>query len=100
MTRVVERASKSRRDQAAPPGFSSRRGIIGVLIFDADRLATSSGDLQSEAAVVILMPDRRIGFGADLTHEPLSDERRRDLRCRRGIQVGGSRCESIVLSCG
>jgi hypothetical protein len=47
---------------------------LGVI--DSDRFATGLGNLQGKAAAVILIPSRRIGFGADLANETLveSDE--------------------------
>jgi hypothetical protein len=48
---------------------------LRILVFDTDRLAPYFGDLQREAAVVILMPDRRIGFGAYLAREAFVDQR-------------------------
>jgi hypothetical protein len=52
-----------------------RTRVLRLLVFEADRLATCSSDLQGEAAVLVLMPDRRVGFGADLAGETLVDER-------------------------
>src|SRR3954453_9452730 len=36
-----------------------------------DRFAAGPGDLQSKMAMLVVMQDRCIGFGADLTHEAL-----------------------------
>src|SRR3954447_22522315 len=63
------------------------------------RFTSGISDLHREAAVVVFMPDRRTGFGADLTREAFSDQRGGHLLCWRGIQVGGPRCESLIVLC-
>jgi hypothetical protein len=46
-----------------------------IIIMQADRLPTGFSDLQSETAVVVLVPDRRMSLGADLADETPSNQR-------------------------
>jgi hypothetical protein len=52
-----------------------RGSVLLLLVIHSDRLATSSSDLQSKAAVLILVPNRRIGLRPDLARETLIDQR-------------------------
>src|SRR5438270_11266551 len=71
--------------------------MLLLVILHSDRLATDLGDLESEAAVIVLVPDRCICFGADLADEALGNQSRGHLHRRCGIQICGPRCESLMV---